>query len=843
MEISSKEIKKKNFETIYPLLKYLFKPARYIGLEPNSIYKNENYLYKFCICYPDLYEIGMSNISIKILYFLLNSFNNIKCERVFLPDDDLLKILEENSIPLFSLESWEYIKNFNILGFTIHTELSYTNILKILQLSKIELFSENRKNDSPLILAGGSDIINPYPLSKFIDLFIFGESEEILPIFIKKDIELIKNNLNREERIFELSKIDGVFNPKLNKIVKKQIIKDLNTSFYPDRDFIPLVKPIQDRPSVEVSRGCLNGCRFCQAGYFYRPYREKNIETILNQIKEIIKNTGYEEINLTSLSITDYTNIRLLLKILEELAKYNISVSVPSLRLISFSEDFLNSLKIVRKAGLTFAIEAGSDEIRNKINKDFDEDKLFKILETISKNGWNLVKFYFIIGFPNIENEEIFIYDLLLKISKSFPKLKISANISLFIPKGKTPFENFDQLEIEKYINKCKFLKEKFKKIKNIYIKYSDPNKSYFEYYFSQANEESYKLLIEAVQNNKYREGWDEHFDKDFWINLFSKYKLEKANLFNIDIGIDNNFLKNEKEKFYKGEKTISCKNNNCSNCGICNNENKNIISEKINYNSFNYNVNNFNDLFKNKYLKTSNEKIFKYLFVFNKTKLSKFIGHLDFYTLTYRLLKKAGINFIYSKGFNPMPKIFFPIPSPIGIDSIGDVFIIQTNNYIVNKTQFLIYLNSILPDGFYIKEIFEINKSEEKNIKLNIAYLVYYNYLNDILSSNFLKGFENNNINLFENNKINKDKLKILLKDYFQKNEYNKEYNIFFIEENFDNKFLKNNFIKSDENLLSIIELKDKINLKDSIKNPFKYFDDKVKYLINISRVIEIEF
>ncbi|MCX8058529.1 MAG: DUF2344 domain-containing protein [Spirochaetes bacterium] len=819
---------KNNINDIIDLLDKVYKPARYIGIEPNSINKfnlyKKNNIYKFCISYPDLYEVGMSNLSIKIIYFLLNSIENIICERVFLPDDDLIKLLKNKSFPLFSLETWNFVKDFNMVGFSIHSELTYTNILKILELSKISIFRKERDDNEPIIIAGGSNILNPFPLSEFIDLFFIGEVEEILPSIIKEDRNLIKNKISRKDRIKAISKFDGIFNPELKNKTYRVFVKDLNNNYILKTDFLPLVKPIQDRVSVEIARGCVNGCRFCQAGYFYRPYREKSPKLIIEQIKEIIKNTGYEELNLTSLSISDYTNIIQLVKILDSLSIFNISISVPSLRLISFPLDLLDSLKIVRKAGLTFAIEAGNEYIRNKINKFFDEEKLFYLLELISIKGWNLIKFYFIIGFPNVTNEEIYIENLLKNINKKFPKLNINVNISLFIPKVKTPLQDYEQINISEYNAKCLYLKKSFEKNKRISIKYSDPYKSYFEYYFSQADTYASKLLSEALIYDKYRESWDEHFDKNFWKYLFDKYPLKKADFSLIENRIDDSFLNKEKSYYEKGIKTNNCIEKKCNNCGVCTDNFKNIIMEKLNEQEISKLKSEIENLtFIYSFNKTSEPQ--NYLLLFNKTDLMKYIGHIDFYTLTYRLLKKVGIDLIYSKGYNPMPKISFPYPAPINFETYNDLLILSCfskfDDSDLEYRKTISKINYFLPDGFRITKIIKKKPEDIKNINLNIFYLLELK--NSILE---------HNIDIF--------KIKNEIYELIKTNPNFMNFEII------DNDVILNNFINSyfaNINTINfktcfLIKFKSYVNIKENIKNPFKNFNNELINYFSIKRI-----
>lgn len=773
-----------NYNKIIEILRNVYKPARYIGIELNSIHKPfNNVKYRVGLIYPDLYEIGMSNLSIKILYYLLNKLPEIQAERIFLPDDDLINLLKKHKKKLFSLESWIEIDKFDLLGFSIHSELTYTNILHILSLASIPILSKNRKNNNPIIIAGGSNILNPLPISPFFDLIFIGEAEEKIIKIVETDKKLKEKKIKRKERLEKLSSIEGVWYPLKGKYkIKKVIIKDLDKTFYPDKDIIPLARIIQDRPVIEIARGCNNGCRFCQAGYYYRPYRERSLETIIKIMHNLIQNTGYDEINFTSLSVADYSQIHLLVDSLSEyLAKDNISISLPSLRVYSFNIEYLKKLSLVRKPGLTFAIEAGNQKIRKKINKYFDEENFFKILKELINLGWKHVKFYFIVGFPGIENEEEAIINFLKKVNNNFPGLYINVSIALLVPKCFTAFEKSEQLNRDKYIEKIKKIKYAFRK-KNINIKNVNPVQANFEYLFSTGNENLSKFLIRAFKKGIKREGWHEHFNSSFWIKILNNKKnYNSCNLNFIDAGYTANFFYNEMEKYKNSEMTPNCVKNNCYFCGICKNGIKNITYSDVNKEEIYKIINNLKDkrsgikfLLKGKNYSKYKDLTNGYIVYFNKFSLMQFVGHIDFYNFVIKFFKVIGFDFIYTKGYNPSPKFTFYSPAPIFVETFNDIFYFETTDRIIEEKKLILLINKRSPYGFSINKFEKCNnyKKFKKDTNLIARYTIEAINKKDIFTEEIINLIMSkiNSENLIEfKNLQNQLFIELKLKDNFK--------------------------------------------------------------------------
>ena len=471
------------------ILMKIEKPARYIGNEVNAVVKDLNNIdVRFCMCFPDVYEIGMSHLGIQILYGMLNSWDDVWCERVYSPWVDLDAIMREENIPLFALESQDPVKNFDFLGITIQYEMCYTNILQVLDLAQIPLLAEERGDDCPIVIGGGPCTYNPEPIADFFDIFYIGEGETQYRPLIDLYKKCREEKVGREEFLRRAAKLPGMYVPRfyetayhedgtiasfrpteegISATIRKELVTDMTDSFYPMKPVVPYIKVTQDRVVLEIQRGCIRGCRFCQAGMLYRPVREKSPEHLADLAKQIIANSGYNEISLMSLSSADYSCLpELVDQLLDEFKGQKVSVSLPSLRVDSFSVDIAKKVQQVRKSGLTFAPEAGTQRLRDVINKGVTEEDLLAACENAFQNGWSTVKLYFMMGLPTETDEDLAgIADLAYKVLNLYRKVthknngKVTVSVSSFVPKSHTAFQWFGQLPIEEIERKQQYIK------------------------------------------------------------------------------------------------------------------------------------------------------------------------------------------------------------------------------------------------------------------------------------------------------------------------------------------------------------------------------------------------
>ncbi len=601
---------KTKIESILPLVQ---KPARYTGGELNSVVKNkENVDIRFAFCFPDTYEIGMSHLGMKILYSLINSRDNFWCERVFAPDTDMEKIMRERNIPLFALESRDALSDFDVVGFTLQYELCYTNILNMLNLSKIPLRSKDRGDslDIPVVIAGGPCVCNPEPLADFIDAFQIGEGEEMMLEFLDLLSEYKKAGKSRKEFLIAASHIEGIYVPSLYdvtynadgtiekitalegapEVVNKRVVADLDNIFYPEKFVVPFVEVVHDRVVHEIFRGCIRGCRFCQAGFWYRPIREKNVETISEQSKRLACTSGYDELSLCSLSSSDYTKIT---ELLEELLGWavpqKINVALPSLRIDNFSDELKEKLALVRRSGLTFAAEAGTQRLRDVINKNISEEEILDTCRKAFVGGWTAVKLYFMIGLPTETDDDVVGINVLSqKVVEEFysnpdkPKGKgvnVSAGVSSFVPKPCTPFQWEPQDTREELKRKQQLLLETCTS-KKITFRFHNTDLTFLEGVFARGDRRLSDVIETAYNNGCTFDSWDDKFNFDGWMNAFDSCGLSTEFYANrrrsydeilpwdhINSGIRKQFLICENEKAKNAETTKHCRQQ-CAGCG-----------------------------------------------------------------------------------------------------------------------------------------------------------------------------------------------------------------------------------------------------------------------------------
>ena len=597
--------------TLEQLFEKVQKPARYTGGELNSIVKDKSKVaVRFAFCFPDLYEVGMSHLGMKILYGAKNAVEDFWCERVFAPDTDMETLMRENGIPLFALESRDPVRDFDFVGFTLQYEMCYTTVLNMLDLAGMPLRAADRGDDMPLVVGGGPCACNPEPLADFFDIFIMGEGEEVNLELMSLYREHKQRGYHKQEFLRAASQIEGVYVPALYEVaycddgrvcsvtachgapatVRKRIIKDMDTAYYPEAFVVPFIDIVHDRAMSEIFRGCIRGCRFCQAGFIYRPVREKSVDTIDRQSRALCETSGYEEFSLSSLSTSDYTKLEeLLTKLLSWAEGQHTNISVPSLRVDGFSEELANRLNVLRRNGLTFAPEAGTQRLRDAINKNLTEDEILETARRAFAGGWTSVKLYFMMGRPTETNEDIVgINTLGQKIVNCFyqnpdkPKGKgvtVSVSVSCFVPKPFTPFQWEPQDSLAQLEEKQKLLRESVT-TKKISLSWHDAKTSYLEAVLARGDRRLGAVLEEAFRRGFNLDAWSEHFDFDAWMDIFRSQGLdpdfyasrrrEADEVFpwdHIDVGVSKAFLWSENQRAHEAVTTPNCRQE-CSHCG-----------------------------------------------------------------------------------------------------------------------------------------------------------------------------------------------------------------------------------------------------------------------------------
>ena len=735
---------KQNYQDILALVQT---PTRYTGNEINAVKKDLKQVdLTFALVFPDLYEIGTSHFGLQILYSILNAQKNIAAERFFAPAPDMEALLLEKKIPCLSMESKKELKSFDIIGISLLYELNFTNILTLFHLSQIPFYSEERNDLFPLIIGGGPCAFNPEPLADFFDAFVIGDGEEVIIQISNQVIEFKKQGDGKKKTLLKLlSKIEGVYVPsffdpaydgkgiqtvtpvfKDYKKVKRAFLPALTRDYFPRSPIIPFAKPVHDRLRLEIARGCSRGCRFCQAGMIYRPVRERSLDDLIAITKESLKTTGYSDISLLSLSTGDYSNLPQLMECLLDLGQGHCNaISLPSIRAEKLNLELMNIIKKVRKTGFTIAPEAGSQRLRDIINKNLTEESITATVENALNLGWKNIKLYFMMGLPFETSEDIeSICSLSKRLASAYAKGKKAINVSTtsFIPKAHTPFQRCFQDTLDHTKEKLQYLKDNLRHPK-VKLKWQSPEMSLVEGVWARGDRRLSTLLVAAFEQGCRLDGWNDNFDFSLWQKAFeetgidplfytSRQRGEEEALpwDHIDSGVLPEFLKKEFQKAREKSLTLDCRENDCTGCGVCD-------FKKIKPVLYNIVTNTQKtDQVKDNTLKSLPDNAFKKFEIsFSKLGTARFFGHLELATIVQRAVKRAGLNVKYSQGFNPSMRLSFDNALPVGMESEEEIFFIYLEKDLAPKT-IVALLNNTLPDGLHINGCRPFSRYEKRS-------------------------------------------------------------------------------------------------------------------------------
>ena len=741
-----------HIDSILPLVA---KPGRYIGGELHAVRKDcATVDCSFVLVFPDLYEIGMSHQGLQILYHIINDQKGLAAERCFAPDVDMEEQLRKADLPLFSIESRRPLAEFDVIGITLPYELCYTNILTILDLGRVPLRARDRGRDDPLVIAGGSCSLNPEPVADFFDAVVLGDGEEIIleiaDVLRADDLA----GASRREKLLRLAAIDGVYIPGFFEplyeagqlmtvkplvdgytFVRRRVLPELPPVELMDHPLVPLVKPIHDRLGVEIARGCTRGCRFCQAGIIYRPVRERSVAQIMQLAEQGIRNSGFDELALLSLSSGDFSCLpELLTRLMDRFVDEYVSVSMPSMRVGTLTPEVINQIKRVRKTGFTVAPEAGTDRLREVINKGITEQDLLKTCGDAFAAGWNLIKFYFMIGLPTETMEDVDgIVDLAIRARKESHggRAQINVSVATFVPKPHTPFQWAGQLSLEESRARINRLKKKLPR-KGFKLKWHDPDQSLLEGVFSRGDRRLSNLLETAWQAGARLDGWSEHFNLDRWqqaarvIDLDLNWYLRARDMDEVlpwdhlSSGVDRDFLVQEYEKSLARNYTPDCRNHGCQKCGLCD---FSTIGPVVN------GAEDFHPVTTPKVNdrpagdKGQQRAVFSYRVQYSRLGDGRFLGHLEILQLVFRALHRAGLPVLFSQGYNPSPRVSFSPALPVGVESHIEFFDVDLSEPLTRTAEIVAALDQQFPE--YISVLSIARLSKQKPTTQRVSYTI----------------------------------------------------------------------------------------------------------------------